>query len=175
MTERIGVERAVAAARQADLVLFMVDGSQGADRDDKEIYSLLQEKRKVVVVNKIDLMGRREDFKTPDDWSGNDTIFISAKNGEGMEDLESMLVRSFEESWTEEGAADLSPNLRQKLSLEAALGAVERIERQLMEKGEEELIAFEAKEAVRRLSDILGERFDVEILDRIFERFCVGK
>ena len=85
--ERIGVERAMQAAKDADLIIFVADGSRPLDESDREILGFIRDKKSIVLMNKTDLPleADREDLEK---LSGKSVILISAKEETGIDALE---------------------------------------------------------------------------------------
>ena len=148
---------------EADLVLFVYDAQQGLQKEDEEIYKLVKNKNHIVIANKSDLINERN----------NDNIYISAITGEGIEKLRASLTKS---------VCDIEPenlefvtNTRQqeclskaKVSLEQAMLAAQLRELQ-------DLISIDVKSAILALDELTGELITDDILNNIFDHFCIGK
>ena len=160
--EQEGVRRARARAADADLVLWLTDGSGPADLRDTmaPVWS---------VHNKIDLAGVRDDAR----GSGGAAAFrISAKRGDGLGDLVAAIV-GFAETYFGTNDAALIGRERQRTLLQETALALRRA-LDVVADGEE-LAAEELRAASGSLGRLLG-RVDVEdILDVIFREFCIGK
>ncbi|MEZ2145670.1 tRNA uridine-5-carboxymethylaminomethyl(34) synthesis GTPase MnmE [Bradyrhizobium sp. DN5] len=168
--EQEGVRRARARAEDADLVLWLVEGSQAIDPDaTRSLWKAGDDDRTVgsvwIVRNKIDLggvgeAGRRGEFG------------ISASRGDGIPQLVDGLVTFASEFFgTSEGA--LVTRARQRDLLRQAADSLRR-SLELVEEGEE-LAAEELRAAAYALGRLLG-RVDVEdVLGAIFQKFCIGK
>ncbi len=170
--ESQGVTRATSRAAQADLVLFLTDGSTPLIEQDREARSFLAEVPVIPVVNKIDLPRHTGFDPTPlfpdADWSA-----ISALTGDGLTALRQRIVATLIQ-----GGPDLSsvaPNLRQQLALSAARQAVAAAHDGILRKISPELAAVDLREALYHLDEITGKTVSDEVLDRIFSTFCIGK
>lgn len=161
--EREGMRRTVVRARDADLVLWLVDATspQWPLPNDLEA----AEARAVVVLNKIDL-------KQPTRASGDDVIAISAKTGAGLDGLIARLAADAADAMGG-GEPALVTRQRQRQELEACRDAL-----QAFLEGEPlavELRAEDLRQAAHALGRLSG-RVDVEdVLDRVFAGFCIGK
>ncbi len=172
--EELGIQRARRLVNQADVILFMVDASAGVIEEDQQLYTTVSHKPIIVLVNKIDLL----DEKTLDLSFFADhlsRVFLSAKEQTGMEDLRNVLfntVTGGKDQWQEESCA---PNLRHKQSLQRARQAADRILDGLHAGLTTDLVAVDLQECLDQLGDIVGETTTEDILDVIFEQFCLGK
>lgn len=184
--ELAGVARARDAARGADLCLLVVDGSCALGEDDLEIAGALEAGRALVVGNKCD-MGARvslvelcavlprggiEDSNDAAGASGAPAIHVSALTGEGIGDLRRTIARTCLSSRSRESAP--VSNVRHVRALRDVASALRRAER--AGRGAPfEIVAAELSAATYALGEISGETTPESVIERIFERFCVGK
>ena len=165
MIENIGIERAEAIIRSADVAVFVADYSAGLDEEDGKVLAMLKDKPLIKVFNKIDL--------TADDTETDADVLTSAVTGAGVQKLKRLL---FEKSFGERGedAAFLIEQrhfdalVRAQESLKKAITAC-RIGQPL------DLIGIDVKEAWDALGEITGETATEAIIEEIFAKFCVGK
>lgn len=161
--EEIGIEFSKQSADEADLVIFLYDASAELTAEDKEIFELVKNKPHLEVANKCDLLDKRND----------DKIYISTKTGEGISELRELIktrVCDFSledtEYITNERQADCLKKCRESLirALEAArIGELQ------------DLISIDLKSALLFLDEITGEVITDDILNNIFDHFCIGK
>ncbi len=174
--EKEGVRRAKERVSDADLILLMLDGSRDMDEDDLEVFEETKDKKKVVVINKIDLQQRIsvEDVKRrlPKDQ----VVLISCLKGEGIEDLKDSIYNSIIHREVRISPEHLIvANIRHKSALSQAMESLMKGLNGLEEGISLEFIAFEIKSALDYLAEIVGETTTEEVLNRIFEQFCIGK
>ena len=157
--EAEGIARALSRAEDADLLLWIVDAVSPVWKPPTS----LAEKPRIVVLNKIDL--------APDGKSEGDVI-VSAKTGQGLEQLLARLEQEAS-SATDEGAGGaLMTRARHRVELEGARDALVRFRDA---EAAPELKAEELRVAARHLGRLTG-RIDVEdVLGEIFSEFCIGK
>lgn len=173
--EELGIIRAKEQMSRADLVLFMIDSSLGFTDADRSLYQLIESKPVIIVENKIDL-ANLSDSDYPhlvDDTMPR--VKISAKQQQGIEELKNTIfhmVTGGEGQLKEEGCA---PNIRHKDSLIRALSACVCIKEGLESKHTNDLVAIDLQECLDQLGDIVGITTTEDILDVIFEQFCLGK
>ena len=161
--ESIGIEYSKQSLEEADLVLFVYDAVNGLNDEDKVILELVKDKNYVMIANKADLTDKRS----------GDAVYISALTGVGVNELKQTLTTKVCE--VEPENLEFVTNSRQqgclnraKTSIEQALMAAQIHELQ-------DLISIDVKSAILALDELTGELITDEILDNIFEHFCIGK
>ena len=180
--EEMGIQRARAKLADADLVLFMLDATQPLIEEDQALYSSVKQssrKQKVLLVlNKIDISpgASPEQYRTA---LGNEPLVsISAKEQTGIQELKetvfSLIAGNREGPGWDPGAA-VVPNVRHKDALKKGLEACRRVEKGLEADVSPDLLAIDLQSALGYLGDIVGETTAEDVLDLIFERFCIGK
>ena len=160
---------------EADIVLFMIDCSEPVTEEDEKIFHMVKSRKAILVINKIDLTPHVPIQDTAEGFSGMPFVEISALLNQGMEGLKKGI---FSLATDQRGPADLTgivPNLRHKLALERALSASKRSAHGFRTHEPVELIAIDLKEALDALGEIVGKTTTEDILDQIFNRFCIGK
>jgi tRNA modification GTPase len=160
---------------EADLVLFMVDCSSPISDEDMGIYDLVRNRKTILVINKIDLGDARSAQEVADRLQGLPWVRISALHNEGIDSLKDAV---FQQVTSQSGAGDLPsvvPNLRHKVKIEKALDASRAALEGLDVRRPAELVAVDLKEALDALGEIIGVTTTEDILDQIFNRFCIGK
>lgn len=160
--EKIGIEYSKQSFEEANLVLFLYDASVGMTNEDKEIYELIKDKNHIVIANKSDIAT---------DKSSN--LMVSTKTSQGIDDLKERIKSSVCD--INPDSLEYSTNMRQqdcllnaKNSLLIALEASKRNELQ-------DLISIDVKSALLALEELTGETITDDILNNIFENFCIGK
>lgn len=174
--ERAGVERAKAAARGADVVLLVVDASSNLDDQDATIASSLVPERTIVVANKTDLeVLVDESVLRSLAWGGRAAAFVhvSAVTGRGLAELRTKLAVTA--LGVVPAEAPTVSNARHIEALARCRAALGRARDLLREGSPPEIVAVEIDDAAAALSEITGETTPEDVLERVFERFCVGK
>ncbi len=175
VVEGIGVKKAKEKIQQADIVLFMVDGSKPPCPEDLLLYQEVASRTHLVVINKIDISSKESLTQWEREFPNARKVFISAKEHKGLSELYDA-VFELVIGQKEVSVPEIVPNLRQKIALERALEALDRALKAL-EAPEvyPELIAVDLREALASLGEITGEVTTEDLLDRIFSQFCLGK
>ena len=161
--EAIGIEYTKNCVENADLILFLFDWSKGFDADDALIYELIEHKPHIKIATKSDLA----EVLNPE------AINISSKTGHNIEELKEKIKEAVLDKNALE--SEFVTNQRQEeclknsqIALENALFAVQNFELQ-------DLISIDIKTALMSLDEITGEVITDEILENIFDNFCIGK
>lgn len=174
--EKEGVRRARERVSDADLVLLMLDGSREMDEDDLEVFEEVKDKKKVVIINKVDLPERISVEKVKGRFPQDPIVLISCLTGEGIEGLKKSIYSSLIHREVRVSPEHLIvANLRHKTSLYQAMESLKKGLSGLEEGISLEFIAFEIRSALDSLGEIIGETTTEEVLNHIFERFCIGK
>ncbi|MDR0642030.1 MAG: tRNA uridine-5-carboxymethylaminomethyl(34) synthesis GTPase MnmE [Treponema sp.] len=176
--ERIGVQRSRELLEQADLVLYLIDGSRGFQDDDEAFLAKPASRNTPLLLlwNKADIA------PLPDPPPGGRAFLsLSAKTGQGLAGLCEAVAGALEGGAGGENGGSASRNgaalgnRRQKELVDRAAAALEEA-LNLADRGEAlELIAPSLREALDALGEITGEVSTAEILETIFSKFCVGK
>ncbi|MEW6291067.1 MAG: tRNA uridine-5-carboxymethylaminomethyl(34) synthesis GTPase MnmE [Thermodesulfobacteriota bacterium] len=172
--EEMGIVRARQKLAAADVVLLIVDGTQLPGAADTRLYESAGGKKILLVVNKIDLAGQ-DPAVFARAFPQIPRVHISAKTHEGIADLENTLFALVTGASDWDPGYACVPNVRQKTSLEKALTAATRVAEGLTADLPPDLLAIELQSALDHLGDITGETTTDDILDLIFDQFCIGK
>lgn len=168
LVERLGVERAWAEIARADILLHVVDSSEGAAHDAKGVADALPSGAlKMLIFNKIDLHGQPPHLLAED---GKTKVWVSAKTGAGLPALKKAMLDAV--GWRELEEAPFMARERHLAALSSAASAVEHAATQL---ATPELLAEELRTAQVELGQITGEFSADDLLGEIFSRFCIGK
>lgn len=170
--ESIGVQAAKKRLETAQLVLAVFDSSQALEREDRELMASLGDVPAVAVVNKSDLPTKIN--VTEIERNFKHIVFLSAATGEGLEALEETLSQVLEtqEFHPEEGVLFTQ---RQRADAQTALDSLREGESALAAGMTLDAVTVCVEDALRALSALTGEQVSEEIVDRVFEEFCVGK
>lgn len=170
-----GVKRSRAAIKSADLILLLIDGSVKLNEEDKSLIEEVGNKRLIVLLNKSDLppLVKKNDIEKA--LPEKEIVSISALTGEGIDRLRSVIHGLLFKGRITAGERPIITNLRHKTALEKTKKALETLEGSLKNEMSEEFLAVDLRGALNALGEITGETATEDILNRIFEEFCVGK
>jgi tRNA modification GTPase len=171
-----GVKRTKEKIEDADLVLLVIDGSRDLDEDDRDIFRKVEKKKKVVVVNKKDLLPRVSEEDLRAQFPEDPLVHISALKREGIDDLNGSIYHTLlHKEVTVSPDHLIVANVRHKEALTRAKGNLGSALRQLEEGASLECIAFEIRSGLEALGELVGETASEDVLNRIFSQFCIGK
>ncbi len=172
--ESIGVERARQAAREADLVLYVVDSSDILDENDREIISSLTDKNVIILLNKNDLSTITtmemvtEQLKKP-------ALYISARNGEGLEELSDLIESMFLSGEVSFNDQVYLTNIRHQAVMQNAKESLQMVLKSIDAGLPEDFYSIDLMDAYESLGEIIGESVGEDLVDEIFSKFCMGK
>ncbi|MFP4081711.1 MAG: tRNA uridine-5-carboxymethylaminomethyl(34) synthesis GTPase MnmE [Candidatus Aminicenantes bacterium] len=171
--EKEGIKKGEKLLSQADGVLLMFDSSQRETPDDLRLITKYKHKNLFLVFNKMDLPTRIDKEKITNQGKNFPGLDISALKGTNLERLKQMIHETFVP--TRDQGEEILLHLRQKLLLEETLASLSEGRRLLEEGYSEEIYAQEIRKAISTLGQLTGEIRVDEIMENIFDNFCVGK
>ncbi len=177
IVEKIGVERAKEYATKADLILYVVDSSVPLDDSDREIVSVIQDKKVIVLLNKSDLDGKvsEEELKDLFDTDKLNLVRTSTKENKGMEEFEEMIKNMFFQGQIKANDEVVITNMRHKEALVEAEKSLQMVMNSLDMHMPEDFYSIDLMSAYASLGYIIGEEVDEDLVNEIFTKFCMGK
>ena len=174
LVERIGVKKAKEIAKEGDLIIYVVDGSRELDDNDREIIKLINDKQAIILVNKSDMdtVINIDELKKD---SNRDVILFSAKNGEGMDQLEEEIRNMFYSGKVTYNDQVYITNARHKEALENALESLKQVKNSVDAGMPEDFYSIDLMDAYTDLGLIIGESVEDDLVNEIFSKFCMGK
>lgn len=174
VVERIGVDKALDSVDKADLILFVVDGSVELDDNDHQIISRIKGKNVITIINKSDLDVIVNKMLISDELPG-DIVEISAKTGNGKEELYQLLNDKFFEGKLSYNDELYITNTRHKDELIQAKNSLQKVKESIQMGMEEDFFSIDLMDAYDHLGAIIGETTRDDLADKIFAEFCMGK
>lgn len=159
--EKIGVERAIGAMHNADLLLVVVDGGSPLTREEHVLLGQTEDKPRILLQSKSDLSALPY---------LEDAILFSAHTGEGMDQVKAAIVKAAGDPLDSQLTLE-----RHILLASQAAEALDEATTALQQGDSIELCAVHLQTALRTLGRITGDHVDEELLDAVFSNFCVGK
>lgn len=173
--EVIGIEKTKEYIHTSDLILFMIDASDPFTIEDNKIYQTICDKRLVLVINKIDLVEDGFKPEIPETWDKIPSVKISALYGNGLNSLKDLIAKLAIGDHHLDVQSKIIPNLRHKLALEKSLEFAVSAGEELRKGTFFEFVAIDIKATLDGLGEIIGAVAKEEVIDQIFNRFCIGK
>lgn len=172
VVEKIGVDKAYKKINEAQLVLAVFDFSRDLDDDDKCLLEKIKKLNAVAVVNKTDLP-QKLDVNFVKSVVPH-VVFMSAKESEGLKDLEAAVTRLFKINRIDPTQGVLS-NQRQFFAAKKACESLKEAKNAILAGVTLDAVAVLIEEAIEALLRLTGERVTDEVVKEVFSKFCVGK
>ena len=168
--EAMGVERSLAAAKEAELALFVCDGSEALTPEDRQAIEAAQAAPVAIgLINKSDL----PQCVTPEDLPFGEVFVISARDGAGLDGLSRAIADHFGAGARADGS--ILTNARQAGAVERAAKAADAAIAAMEAGMTPDAVLLDVEAAMEALGELTGRSIREDITNRIFERFCVGK
>ena len=164
--EQIGVKRSLSKIDEADLVLVLLDNSKKLNDLDLEILEKTKNKKRIVIMNKIDL-NKANDY--------NADIYMSINDNKGIEELENKILEILNLNDFNVTDSNYLSNVRHINLLEKAKDSLNDAIKGIENMFEVDMISIDIKNALDYLGEIVGESNTELVIDRLFQRFCLGK
>ena len=164
--ENIGIEYSKRSIEDADAIIFVTDLSNNPTEEDNEIFNLIKDKKHIIAGTKSDLPQINNKYQN--------AIKISNISKNGISELLKILSDILSQEITYEDT-DFLTNARQQEALENAKKSLQNAIESSKAHAEQDFIAIDVKSALMQLGEITGDDITQEILNNIFEKFCIGK
>ena len=173
--EKIGIAKSKEIAREADLIIAIFDSSRELTEEDKEILDIIKGKKSIILLNKSDLNSVLDiNDKKFTDITEN-VLKISALEGEGLEELYSVISKMFSLNEINLDNDLVITNIRHKNLISKAIENVKKARNTIEENMPVDIIAIFVKNILEDLGNITGEFVTDDIINEIFSKFCLGK
>lgn len=173
--EKIGIEKSKEAFNKSDLILFIVDASRGLETEDFEIIGFMENRKAIVLLNKIDLGIEVTAEKIKRLLPKAIVVETSVKNEIGIGKLENEIENLVYGGNVKQGESMLVTNVRHQNLLEHGKKSMEDAKKMAEAREALDFIEVDLKRAYELLGEIIGESVTDDIIDKVFERFCLGK
>ena len=175
IVEKIGIDKSVEEANDADLIIAIFDSSKELDNEDMEILNLIKNKKSIILLNKSDLNNvLDEKNKIINNYSKN-IIKISALNKTGLEKLYEKITELFNLNEINLDNEILITNIRHKNIISKAIENVKMANKALSDSMPIDIITIYIKQILDDLGEITGDSVTEDIINEIFSKFCLGK
>lgn len=178
--EKIGVDKAKDYAKEADLIIYVVDSSNDLDENDYEIMKFIQGKKSILLLNKSDLerkVTKEEIKKICKEYNIENipVIEISAKEEKGIDRLEEIVNEMFYHGEISFNNEIYITNIRHKTALERAKDSLMKVIESIENDMPEDFYSIDLMDAYETLGSITGEMVGEDLVNEIFSKFCMGK
>lgn len=178
--EKIGVKRSIEKIDEADLVIYLLNVESDIDDEDKEILSKIQNKgiKLITVINKID-KGQKLKFDGALDelkrFGVNEVIKMSVLNNEGIDELKNKIEEIFNTNDLDFENELIITNERHRDLLNKSKEYLEVAKKEIEDNEPIDIVSIVIKNATKFLGEIIGADVNQDIVNKIFEKFCLGK
>lgn len=177
VVEKIGVQRALKYAKDADLILYVVDSSVALDESDEEILDLLKDKKCIILLNKTDLepVVSEEMLREKTGDPKIRMIRTSTKDNTGIEEFENTIKDMFFGGMLSFNEEVVITSVRHKQALEDTRDSLLMVKKSLEDEMPEDFYSIDLMSAYASLGLIIGEEVGEDLVNEIFSKFCMGK
>ncbi|QTH42916.1 tRNA uridine-5-carboxymethylaminomethyl(34) synthesis GTPase MnmE [Cohnella sp. LGH] len=175
VVEQIGVERSHGALNDADMILLVLNRHEELHEDERKLLQQLKDRSTIIVVNKIDLPEKLDTAEIERDYPSERIVYLSAKEGQGIEQLERAVTGMFFSGAVESGDITYVSNTRHITLLHQTRQSLEDAIQATFEGVPIDLIQIDITASWESLGQILGDAAGDSLLDQIFSQFCLGK
>ena len=173
--EKIGVEKSIKQANDADLIIAIFDSSKDLEEEDIEILNLIKGKKSIILLNKSDLNSKINENDGRFTSITENILRISALNKYGIDELYEKIAELFNLSEINLDNEILITNIRHKNIISKSLENVNKAKEALEINMPIDIITIYIKEILEDLGEITGEVVTEDIINEIFSKFCLGK
>jgi len=173
--EKIGVERSRQALDRSDLVILLLNASEPLTTEDIELLQLTQDKKRIIVLNKMDLEPKLDLNELYQYVDKAEVLKTSVLKNEGIRELEEHIATLFYGGIENSQTTVLVTNARHIALLEQAKVALEAVLTGLEQELPVDLVQIDMTRAWELLGEITGDSYQDELLDQLFSQFCLGK
>jgi tRNA modification GTPase len=173
LVEGLGITRSKAAIADADISLVVLDASEPLTQDDLQLLAIVPEERRIVGLNKTDLIRRLESNEPA--ANGESCVEISALTGSGFETLTQMIFAKLSGEDAIEREDVLLTDARQHHAIRTTVKQLDEARDLMIRKELEEIVLLKLQAGLQSLGEVTGETLTDDILAQIFSTFCIGK
>ena len=166
LVESIGIKKSAKAIEEADLIFLVLDSSEELSDEDNELLKLTENKKRIIIANKIDLEPK---------WNIDGAIYISTKNKEGLKELEERILEITNINTFESLDGNYLNNTRQIDLMRKAYDSLISAKESCDLNNDVDLIEIDIRSAFDYLGEITGEASPDELITALFTKFCLGK
>lgn len=173
--EKIGIEKSLKIAKEAQLIIAIFDSTKELSNEDIKILELIKDKKSIIILNKIDLKPIIDEKNPQLKQFSNSIIKISALKNIGIEELYDEITKLFGLNEINLDNEAIITNVRQKDLITKAIQELEKTKETIKNKMSIDIISIFIKNILEDLASITGESVSEDIIDEIFSKFCLGK
>lgn len=166
--EKIGVNKSKQYLKSSDYIICVLNGAEQLTKDDQEILNALDNDKSIIFVNKND-----QQLKI--DVDKKNIIYGNTIDANGIDELKNKLIENFNLDKINSNDITYLSNARQISLVKQAKNTLEKVNESLNELIPIDMLEIDIKKSYDLLGEITGETYQDELLDKLFENFCLGK
>ena len=170
IVEKIGVEKSKEIIEKSDLIVLLLNNNELLTKEDIKLLEMTKNKPHIILINKIDLESKIDTTKLQDEY-----IKISIKDNQGIEELKQKITKLFHLEELETDDLTYLSDARSVALLKKALTYIEESLTSIENEEPIDIVEINLKESWSSLGEIIGETYKEELIDELFQRFCLGK
>ena len=170
IVEKIGVEKSKEIIEKSDLNILLLNNNEPLTKEDLNLLKIIKNKPHIVLINKIDLESKIDITKLPDEY-----IKISIKNNSGIKELKQRITELFHLEELETDDLTYLSDARSIALLKKSLSYIEESLTSIEKEEPIDIVEINIKSSWESLGEIIGETYKEELIDELFQRFCLGK
>lgn len=167
--EKIGVDKSLKLIEEADLIILVLNNNEPLSKEDNELLEKTKNKNRIIVINKIDL-----DQKINKENLHGDVVEISAIEN-NITNLKDKIIEKFNLNEIDKKDPNYLFNIRQISTLKKTISNIEDLKKGLKEELPVDILEIDLKQIWELLGDVIGKSYKDELIDEIFNNFCLGK
>ena len=169
LVEMLGVTKSLKIIDSSDLVIFILNNNEELSDEEKELLNKLKDKKKIIVVNKIDLEGKLDKSLL------GDYIEISVKENIGIDKIKDRIRKLFNIGEISSNDLTYLSNARTISLLKKSLTIIDSTIKEINDNSPIDIVELGLRDAWNTLGEVIGATYKDELLDELFSRFCLGK
>ena len=169
LVEMLGVTKSLKIIDSSDLVIFILNNNEELLDEEKELLNKLKDKKKIIVVNKIDLEGKLDKSLL------GDYIEISVKENIGIDKIKDRIRKLFNIGELSSNDLTYLSNARTISLLKKSLTIIDSTIKEINDNSPIDIVELGLRDAWNTLGEVIGATYKDELLDELFSRFCLGK
>ncbi|MEI6260652.1 MAG: tRNA uridine-5-carboxymethylaminomethyl(34) synthesis GTPase MnmE [Deltaproteobacteria bacterium] len=173
--ELLGIEKTYERIHASDLILLLLDASVSDYELETQLLDITGSVPVILIFNKIDLAANPDYIVNNEKFSTFPSVVISVKEQTHLEEMVDLIVKKILEKTHSEEPVGFIPNLRQMRALEKAAAHIRQAMDEIQRMSPPEVIVMDIRDAIECIDEISGVRTTDEILDHVFNSFCIGK
>lgn len=175
IVEKIGVDKALKAINEADLIIMVLAANSGLLEEDIEVLQNIKGRKSIVLINKTDLADKETIFEIRRKLKYDIILEASVINDQGIEGLENTISELFLKGSISQNEEVLLTNVRHKNLVDMAVNSIEQALKSFSLGMPLDMVTIDIKASADSIGQITGESIDEAVMHNIFSRFCIGK